>query len=156
MLSDRSYGKFKMAYSQTIKYILIWFSPFIAAFGTASFVTLKNAPFSECDSFDCSWYFAFSVWFLRDAIANYIFALPLLLMLRKFNFKNILFYLFVGFIGGFPVAHMLANPLIYTWTPTKEDFEYGTYWLLMFSYMLLSSITGLSFWLGARSTVNNL
>jgi hypothetical protein len=46
---------------------------------------------------------------------------------------------------AYPIAWMLANPLIYAWTPTYKDFLHGTYWGDFWAYTLCTSVTGLAF-----------
>ena len=58
----------------------------------------------------------------------------------------------IAVIAALPMAYVLANPLIYAWTPTEEDFNHGPYWLVPGIYAFASSATGLLFGLGSKQS----
>jgi hypothetical protein len=139
-----------MEIRRMLKWSAIWMSPVAGGFVTAAFLTLRNIhyPYSEAaNSF-------FSIFFIvdlcRDTVANYFFALPLLLVARRFNLRSLLCYACISALAGLPVAYMLANPIDYAWQPSDEDFVHGPYWFFMFTYLFFSCTTGLLFGLGAK------
>ena len=79
----------------------------------------------------------------------------MLFILKVLGIKNLFIYIFIASLAATPVASMLANPSEYAWQPTEEDFNHGTYWAIMWLYMLFSSVTGLSFWFGMQNKSNN-
>lgn len=132
------------------KRLSVWLCPFAGGTSTASFLTLKNLPYSPCGDFACSAWFAFGVYLVRDTVLGYLIALPLLALARYFGVKSISIYMLVAVIAALPMAYVLANPLIYAMWPTEVDLTQSPYWLVPGIYAFVSSSTGLLFGLGSR------
>jgi peptidoglycan/LPS O-acetylase OafA/YrhL len=114
----------------------------------AFFIALRAAGFKVAALSESELRSAIVIWSIRDVVASYIIAFPLLILARRLGVRHLMVFVLISIVAGYPIGHMLANPANYAWQPTENDFTHGTYWDLLWSYMLTSGVTGLCFGMG--------
>lgn len=90
------------------------------------------------------------IWALQDLLISYAVALPVLLLCRRHRVTQPVALWFVAAVIGAPIGYMLANPLVFAWTPEEADFISGPHWSHMAGYMALFGLSGLAYALGAE------
>jgi hypothetical protein len=128
--------------------VLILAAPVVGGFSSAAFLMFHAADFRFAALGGSGLHSAFLVWLVRDVVANYGIALPLLLFARYVGVRRLLVFALISVVAGSVVGYILANPAEYAWRPTDEDFAHGTYWGLFWSYTLTSGATGICFGIG--------
>jgi hypothetical protein len=117
---------------------LLWLCPLAGGAAAAAFLTLRLLPHDQA-------LFFFTVAFVRDSLANYVLALPLLFFARWLGLKHVLVYGLISILSALPLGWMLSHPIPYAWDWTEADFAHGPYWFVLSGYMFCSVTTGLLF-----------
>ncbi len=124
----------------------------LARYGTAALVgALAPAIFFSVEGLvknggpteDFWWFLA--VWGIRDVVIALFIALPLLALTRKLGLVYPAGLWGIAALVAAPMGYVLANPAVFDWQPSEEDFEHGAYWGRMASYMVLFGLSGLVF-----------
>jgi len=123
-------------------------APVAGGLSSAIFLLLRAINFSLAALGDPGLNSAFSIWLIRDVLANYLIVLPLLLLARRLGVRRLALFALISALAGSVLGYILANPAEYAWRPTDEDFAHGTYWGLFLGYVLVSGLTGVCFGLG--------
>ena len=138
---------------RTVGYVLIFASPLLGALTSAVFVMLRAIDYRVASIASSGIGFPFMVWFIRDALVNYVVALPVMLLMRKAGVRHVWVYVLASIATGYLVGHRISDPAQYAWQPSEEDFAHGIYWGLLFGYLICSGVTGLLFGIGRNLCV---